>query len=1369
MGGTVKKKRGPRINQPSQPLPVTGQPPMARVNPVKTPNSTVAVKKTQAPLPNDNFKIQLPSKRPTQPNQSDLVPPEKRVRRVKPTTIIRSNDEEWIKRQPAAQWNGGERPKANSPAITKNLVNVVKNAPTRVVKSPTPVGLNTPRGTQNNVNQNNPIQPNVKNPTNFVRMAWNGKNPKPASPPVINKNITTTLKEQPKSLPIPPVINKNITATAKDPNIPSSLSSSPVFNKNSVTIRRIVVNDDSPKPVTLAKSITTTAPKAPIVNQNSPNIKRVPPTPLAVDPLKITMSPSKNLNNSSIKVTPINAKSPATPVSQTSSGFKKIPSTASELVKGYQHLPTLKRNETNAKPQLQDPIAVVSTSPTMLYSTPPTIKKMVNMELPTKPTAASTIPVISKVFGSGKKPINEEQPLIHLGTSVIKNQTKLPEPKILPTVAHKSPPAIINRSSGLIVTPITCTIATTTTTTATPTYNMPSNLTPTSSRGASKQSKASINRNRAFQAAQAEQALASMFSMFPPSTFMGNPQMMYDMDPSGGAFINPACIPNRPMRTMEGPSFPTVGSPGFHVNYPNFSGGSITPVMSPGPGASPTYSSGRSSKSPVTSTVTRPSGATRSPASYMGISIDVDQPIPPMSPPVYNMNHAPFNGDPFNFMRNPHNIPSPSFSPVRSTRSPLSTGQKTNNKGVAENVKPPASSPVFHKDLDNFVKNPYSYPQTPNSTKTMPSFSNGPIISLDSPPKNDTSMKSPIPVELHKNSTINVSSSPDQSEIRDGSSASEVYAHNLPPNGKEKPSTLDNKKENDNKAEKDNKENKCKNKQNDVEEVKKDNDGEEEEEKEADEEEEEEEEKEPLIPEFENLLKACREADSSEDMNRLIDSKLIRYYYSVHPDFVKSRGFKKAVKAATESISKNAELVYYHLRPVVEELKARKKCKSIVMTNDEISAVAAEAEQEGIEDKVRNRQIRRLNKGLYILTRKIHKLETDEVDLEDENSTYLIVERYKKRACEIYDKICDLTGESKHALRQVKKPITFKDTDYPKFNKVVETFVNKTKEFPDFVDVLRMLEFCNDRYNFGLIKEEMTSIAQGAFIKIGKLLQSRRKADLYETVSHFTSDLVDPAENDPVLLAKLTENEKNQTTIGSVIEKYAREQVRRKADLTSVSDDEVNNSSESCDSEEEESHNIKQSKLKKNNNKTNNKENNKLKEKYKDKHKEKNKETDEEKDKDKGTDEEKEKRVDEKKDNEKVTEKGKEKNEEKVIEKDKDKTDVICQKTTEASTNGTYSPPSASVVVPQSVPMASTSAAFRTSPPHAFESPEASPRPRSLSPLMPSCTTSSLKILSVTSLNESADTPSPKKNNDIIKPAAVVGSVDEIVISDEDL
>lgn len=52
--------------------------------------------------------------------------------------------------------------------------------------------------------------------------------------------------------------------------------------------------------------------------------------------------------------------------------------------------------------------------------------------------------------------------------------------------------------------------------------------------------------------------------------------------------------------------------------------------------------------------------------------------------------------------------------------------------------------------------------------------------------------------------------------------------------------------------------------------------------------------------------------------------------------------------------------------------------------------------------------------------------------------------------------------------------------------------------------------------------------AQDAFTKIGKLLQKRRKTDLYEMVSYFSGAGKDPALEDPNLLIKLNENLKHQ-------------------------------------------------------------------------------------------------------------------------------------------------------------------------------------------------------------------------------------------------
>lgn len=76
-------------------------------------------------------------------------------------------------------------------------------------------------------------------------------------------------------------------------------------------------------------------------------------------------------------------------------------------------------------------------------------------------------------------------------------------------------------------------------------------------------------------------------------------------------------------------------------------------------------------------------------------------------------------------------------------------------------------------------------------------------------------------------------------------------------------------------------------------------------------------------------------------------------------------------------------------------------------------------------------------------------------------------------------------------------------------------------------------------------------LAEDAFIKVGKLLQSRRKADLYETVTHYGGRDKDPAQSDPTLAAKLNENQKNCKKISDVLEKFARKQ-----DMPEVEEDE---------------------------------------------------------------------------------------------------------------------------------------------------------------------------------------------------------------------
>lgn len=108
-------------------------------------------------------------------------------------------------------------------------------------------------------------------------------------------------------------------------------------------------------------------------------------------------------------------------------------------------------------------------------------------------------------------------------------------------------------------------------------------------------------------------------------------------------------------------------------------------------------------------------------------------------------------------------------------------------------------------------------------------------------------------------------------------------------------------------------------------------------------------------------------------------------------------------------------------------------------------------------------QIQKLSDALIKIRERIHECEEAEVNFDDEdNSPYIRMELYKKRAIEIYEKLCDITGE-----RKVKK-IKFKATRYDEINRELQKLVNGKKEFPDLLDVMRIIEHCNSQYNYRL-------------------------------------------------------------------------------------------------------------------------------------------------------------------------------------------------------------------------------------------------------------------------------------------------------------
>lgn len=157
-------------------------------------------------------------------------------------------------------------------------------------------------------------------------------------------------------------------------------------------------------------------------------------------------------------------------------------------------------------------------------------------------------------------------------------------------------------------------------------------------------------------------------------------------------------------------------------------------------------------------------------------------------------------------------------------------------------------------------------------------------------------------------------------------------------------------------------------------------------------------------PELKMLIKACRKAEPSEEMKAVIKKKLLKYYHSVHPEYVTSKTFLKTLKTTTEDIIREPHLVYSKLKIIIEELDARRKIKVAAPVAAPVASDSLDVKETG--DEVKDVHLKKLYKALVVLKRQILKLEEEEVDWDDDdNSSYLKKVRFEKRACDIYKKV----------------------------------------------------------------------------------------------------------------------------------------------------------------------------------------------------------------------------------------------------------------------------------------------------------------------------------------------------------------------------
>ena len=124
---------------------------------------------------------------------------------------------------------------------------------------------------------------------------------------------------------------------------------------------------------------------------------------------------------------------------------------------------------------------------------------------------------------------------------------------------------------------------------------------------------------------------------------------------------------------------------------------------------------------------------------------------------------------------------------------------------------------------------------------------------------------------------------------------------------------------------------------------------------------------------------------------------------------------------------------------------------------------------------------------------------------------------------QIFNKIAKAKEMSGNLQRMADKKFKCSQSRYPEINSKIEKFVNKTRQFPDFQDIKRLVTEVNASLHLApsLLKEE----AKKVFRAVGTQLKARRVADETDVMMSYLKEdqQEDPATQDPELQRVLVE------------------------------------------------------------------------------------------------------------------------------------------------------------------------------------------------------------------------------------------------------
>lgn len=198
--------------------------------------------------------------------------------------------------------------------------------------------------------------------------------------------------------------------------------------------------------------------------------------------------------------------------------------------------------------------------------------------------------------------------------------------------------------------------------------------------------------------------------------------------------------------------------------------------------------------------------------------------------------------------------------------------------------------------------------------------------------------------------------------------------------------------------------------------------------------------------------------DSKNDGLRNKFSIIKKFYKKCSPEIQNSNELRTTVESNIEVAKKSpacAVIAFYHV------------CQYLKQVSHDDDSIVLEDEEDYLA-------LEKLWKKMKALKKIIKKLEEKEVDFDDEeDSTYIKLDKYKLRLKQIYKLYCKLSDINPHSGSITHQKIVFVDSQHEEINQAISKNYKNNKVFPDYGEIEELVRKTVKDYKLPLSEQQI--------------------------------------------------------------------------------------------------------------------------------------------------------------------------------------------------------------------------------------------------------------------------------------------------------